>query len=203
MVSTKTYSIKEIARKNDDVNVKGIKSNIYVVFVANKTYRKKYKSVFKAFQIIKERGYNGKLAIVGSGWELDHVRPYVKDKVLEDVVLTGFVQEEEVSWLYRNAQLSVFPTLPETFGMPVLESMGCGCPVVSSNYTAVPEVAGDAALLAEDPLDEQEIADLMWRLLSDYELRQQKIKAGLERARQFTWTRAAREFVDVIEGVVS
>jgi glycosyltransferase involved in cell wall biosynthesis len=94
--------------------------------------------------------------------------------------------------LYSHADLFVFPSVYEGFGMPVLEAMACGAPVLTSNRTALPEVAGDAALLV-NPGDAEELAGAMIRVLGDSALRDNLRAKGFERVKQFTWERAAHQ----------
>ena len=100
--------------------------------------------------------------------------------------------------LYQRALGFVFPSLHESFGLPILEAMACGCPVVTSNVAACPEVAGDAALLI-DPRSVDEIATVMQRLIEDSELRATLRQKGLDRAQQFTWRKSARQHLAVFE----
>jgi glycosyltransferase involved in cell wall biosynthesis len=100
--------------------------------------------------------------------------------------------------LYSGATVFVFPSLYEGFGLPVLEAMACGVPVVTSNVSATAEVAGDAAMLV-DPLSEGYIAEGMRRLLRDEDLRSELRERGLARASTFSWRRAADETVAVYE----
>jgi len=106
------------------------------------------------------------------------------------------------SALYSGATLFAFPSLYEGFGLPVLEAMGCGTPVVASNTSAIPQVAGDAALLV-DPRDVNALAEGMGRLLSDETLRAELRARGLERAQQFSWERTARDTLSVYEVVAA
>lgn len=95
----------------------------------------------------------------------------------------------------------MFPSLHETFGMPILEAMACGCPVITSNVTACPEVAGDAALLV-NPRSVDEIANAMRRLMEEQELRETLWERGLKRALQFTWRKSAKKHLEVFEKVL-
>lgn len=109
----------------------------------------------------------------------------------------GLPPSELARW-YRGALGFVFPSLRETFGMPILEAMACGCPVITSNLSACPEVAGDAALLV-DPRSVAHIAQAMRRLLVDETLRQTLCQKGLARAGEFTWRRSAERHLAVFE----
>ena len=100
--------------------------------------------------------------------------------------MLGYVPDSELEDLYQRASIFAFPSLDEGFGMPVLDAMARGVPVLTSNLSAMPEVAGDAALLV-DPTDVHSIADGLCRLATDSDLRDALIQAGLARAKEFTW----------------
>lgn len=111
------------------------------------------------------------------------------------------IAAEELAQWYRGALGFVFPSLYENFGMPIIEAMACGCPVITSNVTACPEVAGDAALLV-DPRSVDSIREAMARLSADDVLRQDLREKGLARAAQFTWGKSAQEHLDMFQQVV-
>jgi len=108
------------------------------------------------------------------------------------------VADEDLPGLYALARFFCYPSLHEGFGLPVLEAQSYGVPVMTSNNSALPEVAGDAALLV-DPTDVDAIADAMLRLSQDEELRQRLIAAGYENVKRFSWDKAARETLAVLE----
>jgi glycosyltransferase involved in cell wall biosynthesis len=117
----------------------------------------------------------------------------------------GFVPEETLAVLYRLASAFVFPSLYEGFGLPPLEAMASGTPVITSNVSSLPEVVGDAALLI-DPLDPSALADAMWRVLEEPALRSELIRRGCERVKTFSWARSVartREVYAEIGGRVS
>jgi glycosyltransferase involved in cell wall biosynthesis len=116
-------------------------------------------------------------------------------------VITNRLDDEEVARLYQGALGFVFPSLHEGFGMPILEAMGCGCPVITSNVTACPEVAGDAALLV-DPRSVDDITAALERLSTDDVLRRSLRERGIARAATFTWERSAREHLQVFRRVL-
>jgi glycosyltransferase involved in cell wall biosynthesis len=112
------------------------------------------------------------------------------------IEVTGYVTPEQLAGWYARASIFAFPSLDEGFGMPVLEAMAAGVPVVTSNRSALPEVAGDAALLI-DPLDKDAIAGALTQLILNPGLREDMARRGQARAQLFTWGKAVRETWDV------
>lgn len=120
----------------------------------------------------------------------------------QDVIATGYVGDEELSALYRAALVFVYPSLFEGFGLPPLEAMACGVPVVTSNTSSLPEVVGDAALLV-DPADERAIAEAMLAGARNQALREKLRAAGLQRARRFSWRATAERTLAVYSEAAS
>ena len=118
----------------------------------------------------------------------------------DSVRFLGYVPREHVPTLYRNAACLVFPSLFEGFGMPVLEAMASGCPVVCSNSSSLPEIAGEAATLV-DPTNAEALADAVAALLADAELRAHQRTLGIERAKLFSWRRHTVETLGVLRAV--
>ncbi|HYO87323.1 MAG TPA: glycosyltransferase family 1 protein [Candidatus Limnocylindrales bacterium] len=112
------------------------------------------------------------------------------------VTFTGFADDADLPALYTLARAVALPSLDEGFGLPVLEAMACGTPVVTFDLSSLPEVAGDAALLI-DPLDVRALAEALRPLLTDEPLRAELRARGLARASAFTWQRSARQLLDV------
>jgi glycosyltransferase involved in cell wall biosynthesis len=111
------------------------------------------------------------------------------------------MNHQQIAALYQDALGFIFPSLHETFGMPIIEAMACGCPVITSNHPGCVEVAGDAALFV-DPYSVSEIAGAMQKLIADHDLRKQLRNKGVERARQFSWTKSAQEHLAVFRRVL-
>jgi glycosyltransferase involved in cell wall biosynthesis len=157
-------------------------------------------ALIKAFAGLRKRGLGQKLVVAGQrAWKYEADLALAGELGIEgDVLFTGYVPPEEMPALYNAAELFVFPSLYEGFGLPVIEAMACGVPVVASNLSAIPEVAGEAALLV-DPRDVEQLCDAMERLLRDKRLQAALRKRGLERAQGFSWERAARETIAVYE----
>jgi len=117
-----------------------------------------------------------------------------------DVVFTGYIEEKDKSALYTMAEAFVFPSLYEGFGIPILEAQQCGVPVVTSNNSSMPEVAGDGAVYV-DPYDVSDIANSIERLLVDEELKRNIINAGYENAKRFSWEESAEKLGEIIKNI--
>lgn len=138
-----------------------------------------------------------------AGWLTDEVKAALAAlRQRNRVRFLGFVPNDDLAALYQLARVSVYPSLFEGFGLPVLEAMASGCPVVTSNISSMPEVAGDAAVLV-DPTNEEAIADGLARVWTDECLRDDLIARGLRRAASFTWESTARETLRLYERVLS
>jgi glycosyltransferase involved in cell wall biosynthesis len=171
--------------------------------------RKNYGRLIAAFARVADvsRWIDGRpashnLVIVGKqGWLFDSIKADVaRLGVRTRVIFPGYVDDQDLPALYRAADMFVFPSLYEGFGLPPLEAMACGTPVVTSNVSSLPEVVGDAGLTV-DPTDIYALADTMGRALQDSRLRQGMIERGLARAAEFTWLRAARQLLQVYRQV--
>lgn len=176
----------------------------FILYVGSVEPRKNLLRLLDAYTQLREWSPKWRLVIVGARnyWKSSPVAQAVEQKGLQDcVTFTGYVPDEDLPALYNGADLFCFPSLYEGFGLPVLEAMACGTPVITSNTSSLPEVAGDAALLV-DPYNVEEIATAMRRVLEDPALAQELRKKGLERAKQFTWEKTARETIAVYEKVL-
>ena len=144
-----------------------------------------------------------KLLIVGRrGWLYEDVFEAVADLALEDeVIFLGYVPEADLPALYNLAEVFVYPSLYEGFGLPPLEAMACGTPVVAANTSSLPEVLGDACL-SVSPTDIDGLADAIDRVLSDTELRRSLRQKGLARAMRFTWEAAAQRLLELYRSAV-
>ena len=154
---------------------------------------KNHVRLLEALALLKQRGKLGhKLVIAGSRWTGAEVIDAVIARLglTDDVIVTGFVESHLLPKLYAAADLFVFPSLFEGFGIPLLEAMVSGTPVCAANVASIPEVVGDAALLF-DPREPADIARQVDRLLSDSDLRQQLVDRGLQQAHRFSWDDAA------------
>jgi glycosyltransferase involved in cell wall biosynthesis len=175
----------------------------FIFFIGTLEPRKNLETLVRAYArlLARCRGSGGdapKLVIGGAkGWYYERVFAAVEELgLVRHVIFPGYVAQEELPWWYGAATLFVYPSYHEGFGLPVLEAMRCGLPVITSNVSSLPEVAGDAGLLV-GPMDVEELAEAMYRLLQDAALREELSQLGLERAAHFSWERTARETVSV------
>jgi glycosyltransferase involved in cell wall biosynthesis len=175
----------------------------FILYVGTIEPRKNLTALLEAFHHLLAT-HDLRLVFVGKkGWLYEGFFRRLRELGLEDrVIFTGYVPDEDLPAIYSAADLFVFPSLYEGFGLPVLEAMACGTPVVCSNTSSLPEVAGDAALLV-DPADVRALAGAMERVLTDETLRADLQARGLEQARRFSWARAAQETMQVYENVAA
>jgi len=175
----------------------------FLLFVGTVEPRKNLVRLLQAFDVLCQApSFSHGLVIVGDkGWNdrpiLDGLRAC---RAADRIVLTGHVSAADLPVLYNLADALVMPSLYEGFGLPVLEAMACGTPVVTSNVSSLPEVAGDAAVLV-DPLSVESMVEGTRRVVTGAELRDDLKRRGLQRAAEFTWEKAARQVLDIFEQV--
>ena len=194
----KPLSNKEIKEAKQKYNL----NFPFILYVGTLEPRKNIPSLIKAFYKLKKKNLQYKLVIAGKkGWKYKEIFETIdKLNLQSDVVFTGYVPDEDLPALYNAADLFVYPSVYEGFGLPPLEAMACGTPVITSNTSSLPEVVGDAGIMV-DPYDVDRLADAMQEVLTDEGLRADMTKKGLGRAKMFSWEKCARETLRVYEEV--
>lgn len=175
----------------------------YFVVVGERRPHKNLKRIIKAFYIFKQRhSGNYKLIIVGKRYaNYSQPEKMIEHLNLEDeVIFTGYVADELLPLYYQGATALIFASLYEGFGIPILEAMGCGTPVITSNVSSMPEVAGDAALYV-NPQDPKAIAERMEQIIVQKEIRSDLIMKGLNRSKKFSWKKTAEQTLSIYEEV--
>ena len=169
----------------------------YILYLGTIEPRKNIERIVKAFKKYKKEVSDDlKLVIVGKkGWKYDNIMKLI-ESMETDIIITGYIDEDDKIPIYKLAQIFVFPSLYEGFGMPILEAMAAGTPVITSNISSMPEVAGEAGILV-DPFNEDEIFEAYRKILSDKELRREMIQKGLEQAKKFEWKKS----VEILEKI--
>ena len=193
------------ARANKEALVKSYScSSPYILFVSTLYEYKNVDKLIRAFALAGKKGQiSQKLVIVGGDHDCntEKLRAIARDNGIQDeVIFTGPLKIETVAMFYKNADLFVFPSSVESFGLPPLEAMASGTPVIGSNRTSVPEIIGDAGLIV-DPDDINALADAILRVLSDNHLRTSLVAKGYERIRQFSWDKTAERILEIITQV--
>lgn len=171
----------------------------YVLFVSTLEPRKNVVGVLEAFALAVDRGYSGHLVLVGRwGWRTQNIRQALESSRVRDRIMhLDYVERRQLAGLYSGADVFLFPSWLEGFGLPLLEAMACGTPVVTSNRSAMPEVAGSAALCV-DPDDSSAIASALMDVLGNPDRRRALSEAGRQRAALFSWDEAATATAQVL-----
>ncbi|MBS4015545.1 MAG: glycosyltransferase family 4 protein [Candidatus Latescibacteria bacterium] len=145
-----------------------------------------------------------KLVVGGSkkyGWKNRRIFQLVDELKLKDsVIFTGFIEHQDLPVIYSTAKLFILPSLFEGFGLPVIEAMACGTPVITSNTSSLPEIAGDAAVLI-NPYDTEEIGQAIIKVISDQQLQTEMRAKGFKNVKRFSWQESAHELLDVFEQI--
>jgi glycosyltransferase involved in cell wall biosynthesis len=175
----------------------------FVLYAGNIKPHKNLVRLIEAFDGLRRDGFDDlKLLIIGdeiSKWPALRHAVHAR-KLHKHVRFLGFLSDDTLAALYRMAAVFVFPSLYEGFGLPPLEAMASGTPVVTSNVSSLPEVVGDAAVLV-DPTDAMDIKEGIKRVLTDPELREQLRARGLVRAQQFSWETSVRRTREIYQDV--
>lgn len=180
----------------------GVEEN-FILFVSTIEPRKNLPTLLAAYSLLRDNYHsNARLLVAGQkGWLTQDVDQAIeKYKLRNQVCLLGSVPTEELGYLYSAARVFALPSFYEGFGLPPLEAMASGTPVLVSNVSSLPEVVGDAGILL-DPNDVEGWAVALHRVLNDNELHAEMSEKGLKRAGKFSWARAARETLDVYKKV--
>lgn len=179
-------------------------SKPFLFYVGNVKPYKNLLTLLEAFELIMDKIPHD-LIIIGKKEGFitgDNVVFHRASSLGNRVRFAGYVKDDVLRQYFVHADALVFPSLYEGFGLPPIEAMACGCPVIVSNAASLPEVCGDAALYC-DPYSPEDIANKIQLLMNDANLRESLRQKGLERAKQFTWEKCARETFAVIEKVLS
>jgi glycosyltransferase involved in cell wall biosynthesis len=173
----------------------------YILFLSTLEPRKNVASIIKAYDLLApELRAKYKLVLAGKkGWLDDEIEALC-EKMGEQVIRTGRVETSEKPALYSDASVFAFPSAYEGFGIPILEAMACGTPVITSNVSSMPEVASDAAIIV-DPHNTHDIVEALTKVLTDAELAKQLKRDGLQRAKEFTWQKSGEKLATLLRRV--
>jgi glycosyltransferase involved in cell wall biosynthesis len=178
----------------------GLPDQPYILTLSTLEPRKNIAQVIRCYARLVAEGRIGdmRLVMVGTrGWKMESIFSELDrlGDLRERVVVTGFVPDGDLAPIYSHAAMFVYPSLLEGFGLPPLEAMQCGIPVITSNTSSLPEVVGEAGIQVS-PNDADALCDAMARLVGDSEAHDRLARLSLERAAMFSWSRCARETVE-------
>lgn len=204
---------KEFLKNNDlidgnDRPVQSIQKEKFFLCVSTLEPRKNYVRIIRAFVLFCQRHpelSDYKLVIVGvKGWKYQEIMKEYNScsfPIRNRIQFLGYVDSNQLLRLYSTATLLLFPSLSEGFGFPIIEAMACGCPVITSNISSMPEVAGDAAFLV-NPYDAEDICKAVFKVLSDDNFRKELKQKGFQNIKRFSWKETAKEMVDIFYKVL-
>ncbi len=190
LVSASHKILKQVQDDNDK----------YLLFIGRLEKRKNIEGIIEAYRILKEK-YNipHSLVLAGSpGYGYERIKHKVESiKYKDEIIFLGFIKEEEKYKLIKNADIFLFPTFYEGFGLPILEAQSLGVPVVTSNVSSLPEVGGDSVAYAT-PTEPISIADSIYKIISDENFRNAIIEKGFKNVKRFSWEKCAKEIAEVL-----
>lgn len=178
----------------------------YILHLSNFSERKNPETIIRAYADFRKsrQGRYTVLVLAGRGWRnAETIALIEKLDISNHVLFPGFISERDTVELFNGAICFVFPSLAEGFGMPNLEAMACGCPVITSRVFAIPEVVGNAAIMLDDPRDYREAAEAMRSLVMDTALRKSLIERGTERVQAFSWKDSAQSLLELYKRLAS
>jgi len=203
---TEQYKILQNRKDIEQIRTRYHIPGKYLLYVGGFDKNKNLFTLVKAFHLLQKNILKNNLFLVFVGaltQDALSLREFVKTCKLEDrVIFTNFVPEEELIKLYNGAEIFVFPSLYEGFGLPPLEAMACGVPVITSNAASLPEIVGDAGIQV-DPRSPEELCHALTEVLTNQGLRKDMQKKGIERASSLSWEETARKTMHVYQEVFS
>lgn len=181
------------------------KNGKYILFFGNTDPKKNTVRVLKAYSLYLLKS-QFKLPLFVVDLKREHIVNLLKKSgsvdVLDNIYSPGYIDNSRLPAIYSEASIFLYPSLAESFGMPILEAMACGTPVITSNLTAMPEIAGDAAITV-NPYDEIEIANAILKIENDRELKEKMEREGLLRASQFSWNNTALSLLNLYNNIMT
>jgi len=179
-------------------------SGKYFLYVGVIKERKNLLNAVRAFcEFKKKDSQDYKLFIIGKkgGEYYEKINDFIKNNKLEkEIIFLDFIDDNELSYIYKNAQVLVFPSMIEGFGFTILEAMSCGLPVITSNCSSMAEV-GDEAVLLVDPKEIESISNAMEKIVNNEDIRKKLIQKGYEQIKNFSWQKSAEEFIDLFKKI--
>jgi len=172
----------------------------FILTVSRYDPRKNFPTTFRAFTKCHEAGVLKLVAVGKDSWRYKLDCHIGESEFEDDVIFPGYVEQDDLPAFYNLAEVFIFPSVYEEFGIPLVEAMACGCPIVASNTGAIPEITGGAAFLAE-PFDADRMAEGIDQLTQNTDFRRTLIEKGFKRAKNFSYDKVGEEVLGVLEQV--
>jgi len=172
----------------------------YILYVGGRSGYKNFNNLIKAFLLLIDKYPYLRLVCTGSHFSSEE-KKMLAELNLQNKVISFLVTDEELAWLYQNAEVFVFPSLYEGFGFPILEAFSMGCPIVISDASCFPEIAGDSAVYF-DPLEIESIHSAIEKVICSFSVREELVQKGYEKLKSYSWERTASETVSVYESII-
>jgi glycosyltransferase involved in cell wall biosynthesis len=196
-----TYESADDISGNDEI-YPDLKDKKFIMYVGRPTPHKNLYRLLSSFIELKKTHPELLLVLVGQkDSNYKKLAKWVDDQAVQGVIFTGFIADSQLKWLYKNCQAYVFPSLSEGFGLPGLEAMYEGAPVISSNATCLPEIYGDAAVYF-DPLDVDDMTDKINSILSGRIRASSLIEKGYKQLKLYSWKKMAQETLDIYRSIL-
>ena len=194
---------KPFDKKKEEISIPYISEKTFFFFLGNTAPKKNTKNTLTAYSLyIKESTKKTHLLI--ADLKEDIANSYIKEAGIEFIKpfihFAGYIPNDDLPSIYNKSFAFLYPSLRESFGIPVLEAMACGTPLITSNTSALPEIAGSGAILA-DPHNPKDIAEKMIKLEKDPDFYNKQISYGIERAKSFSWESSARRLLSLYESI--
>jgi len=190
---------------HSEITAKYVKDDQYVMFLGNTDPKKNTARTLKAYQLYRERSIKPLPLLIADLGEI-YIDQILKDNNLDSLkpflMIPGYIANSDLPAIYTGARIFLYTSLRESFGIPILEAMACGSPIITSNTSSMPEVAGEGAILV-DPFNEEEIAQKMIQLETDKDFYDKQVNYGLERVKLFSWDRTAQSTLKIYSSVYS
>ena len=175
---------------------KNKKSEKYILFIGRLETKKNVNGLIEAFNLLKKK-YQVPHKLILAGTQGYGVKEILKKIKNNDIILPGYVTEEEKMLLLKEAEMFILPSFYEGFGMPILEAQAVNCPVVTSNVSSMPEVAGEGSILI-NPNNIEQIAESMYKIINDNDFRKRLIQEGYQNVKKFSWEKCAQETLEIL-----
>jgi glycosyltransferase involved in cell wall biosynthesis len=197
----------KVVSDNDELHRVKEKYNLpdkFFFFLGNTDPKKNTKGTLKAFSdFLKNSGSDHKLVMLD--YDLSELKKLLEEindpELINKIILTGYVKNTDLPAIYSACEIFLYPSLRESFGIPILEAMSCGVPVITSNTSSMPEISGDAGYLV-NPFKPEEITDGIIKILNNKTFKEDLIKKGLKQAEKFSWHAMAKQVLDLYKGLM-